>query len=204
MRSLPESMPVVGLVGGIGSGKSTVARCFALHCWAVVDADRIGHALLEEPEVIDEVHRRWGQGVFDRFGNVDRARLGVIVFADRQERVALNALLHPRIRRAMERRIDTCRRQRRRGVALDAAVLFEAGWDDLCTHTVFVHAPWPDRLRRVRDHRGWSARKLRQRQRSQFPLDKKVDLCCHGLRNHSDMSHLRAEVDRLIRRIAAS
>lgn len=203
MASSSDSMPVVGIVGGIGSGKSTVARCFALHTWAVVDADRIGHALLEEPDISQAVRERWDEGIVDERGTVDRAKLGAVVFADRGELDALNALLHPRIRRAMEARIAACRQLRRHGVVLDAAVLFEAGWDNLCTNTVFVDAPRPDRLRRVRTRRGWSDRHLRQRQRMQFPLDKKADLCCHRIHNRSDISHLRADVDRLIHRIAA-
>lgn len=201
MDATSRSLPVIGIVGGIGSGKSTVSRAFALHGCGVLDADRIGHRLLNEPDIRQAVRQHWGEGVFGPDGRVDRSRLGRRVFADPAELEALNQLLHPRIEQTLCDGIDRFARQGRAAVVLDAAVLFEAGWERLCTHTVFVDAPWRDRLRRVRRQRGWSARQLRRRQNSQLPLDKKASLCCHRVTNHSQPSHLLQQVDSLFHRI---
>ena len=134
--------PVIGIVGGIGAGKSTAAGQFAALGCRLVDADRIGHELLAEPDVQAEIRRRWGDAAFAPGGQVSREALAELVFDSPAELDALNAILHPRIRRRMEQAIAEAQADASAaGVVLDAAVMFEAGWDDLCTHRVFVGAP---------------------------------------------------------------
>ncbi len=191
---------VVGIVGGIGAGKSEVASLFAAQGYALIDADRLGHELLTTPVVIDAIVDRWGQDVLDGEGKVDRHRLGRIVFADPAEMAALNRIMHPRMAGEMQQRIETLA-DAYRGVVVDAAVLFEAGWNALCDCVVFVDSTFEERLARVSAGRGWDGEELRRRESHQIPLDKKQRLCDYILGNHTSASRLESEVRQLIARI---
>ncbi len=195
MSPSAESKPVIGLVGGIGSGKSTATEAFAGLGCAVIDADKVGHEVIESPEVLDALRARWGEEVFAPDGRVSRESLGRIVFAHPGELETLNGIMHPRIRECLERRIAEARaRAQARGVVLDAAVLFEAGWDDLCTHVVYVHAPASLRYARVERSRGWDEQTWRARENCQIPLDRKREQCYAVLDNSSGVSHLSTQV----------
>ena len=116
-------MMIIGLIGRIGAGKSTVARRFAQHGATVVDADRHAHEVLEDPQVIAEVAGRFGPGVLNSLGRIDRAALAGIVFGTTPDhdtaRAGLEAIVHPRVRRRVEavasrRSFSTCRCSSRR------------------------------------------------------------------------------------------
>lgn len=203
MTAEAPGKPVIGIVGGVGAGKTAAAAEFeALGC-ARVDADAIGHELLGDEAIRRAIRRRWGPDVFQAGGAVDRKALAEVVFADPAELAALNALLHPRIGRRIAEAIDRAAAdEAARGVVVDAAVLFEAGWDRLCTHVVFVEAHPAQRARRAEAARHWSRRQWRLRENSQISLDRKRAKCCHVLENSSGISYLRKQVRRVFERLA--
>src|SRR4051794_41100098 len=92
---MQNSMLVIGLIGGIGSGKSRVAAEFARRGAKVISGDELGHEALRQPEILDRIVRRWGRDLLNEKGEVDRRRLGAIVFADVKELRLLEALVHP-------------------------------------------------------------------------------------------------------------
>jgi dephospho-CoA kinase len=201
-------IPVIGLVGGIGSGKSQVAALWAERGAVVLDADAIGHALLEQRPARDAVLARFGPEVLIRAAvgdgdgdgppRIDRRALGALVFAHPGSLRDLERILHPRMRRTFERAIArTARRGRALAVVLDAAILFEAGWDVLCDRVVFVDAPEDQRRARLAAQRGWSPEVLEARERAQWPLDRKRRAADLLLRNDSDRDALRPEAQRL-------
>jgi dephospho-CoA kinase len=197
--------PIIGLAGGVGAGKSTVADELGRMGCAVVDADAIGHEVLREPDVREAALSRWGDRVLDVDREVDRSALGEIVFSDPTEMEALNRLLHPRIReRALERIQRALQNPSVPAVVLDAPVLFEAGWDDLCTVCVFVDSPAGQRRRRVAEARGWDEQEWRRREKTQIPLDKKARSCQYKVENSSSVSHLRERARGLFREIVES
>ncbi len=197
--------PVIGLVGGVGAGKSTVARELEVLGCALVDGDKIGHMLLDEPEVRQALLDRWGQRVFAPDGRVDRKAVAAVVFGSPGELTALNAMMHPRIRRRMEELIvSALARADVPAVVMDAAVLLEAGWDDLCTHLVFVQAPDETRQHRVEQARGWGAQEWQSREKSQIPVDTKRADCYYALDNSSGVSHLREQIRSLFHQIVHS
>jgi dephospho-CoA kinase len=167
-------MTIIGLVGRIGAGKSTAARRFAEHGATVVDADRHAHEALEEPQVIAEVAIRFGPGVIDARGRVDRSAMAGRVFggtpAHDADRAALEAIVHPRVRRRLEAVLANEAARNLPGghaptVVLDVPLLVQAGWDDLCTHLVVVECE--DSVRRMRlAARGWSAEQIAARDRA--------------------------------------
>jgi dephospho-CoA kinase len=194
--------PVIGIVGGVGAGKSTAAGEFAALGGRLIDADRIGHDLLGEPKVLAEIRRRWGDAVLGPDAQVDRQALAEVVFGSPAELSALNAILHPRIRLRIRRAIaDAQADESAKAVVVDAAVLFEAGWDDLCTHLVFVSAPADQRRRRVAKSRHWSREAWMAREKSQIPLDTKASLCDYTVDNRFGASFLREQVRVIFHRI---
>ena len=200
--SSDSNIPVIGLLGGVGSGKSTAAEEFARLGCAVIDADRVGHEVLGEGEVIESLVSRWGRGVLGPDGQVDRSAVAEIVFGSEKELAFLNGVTHPRIARRIAQRIEALQGEEEvPAVVLDAAVMLEAGWDRQCDVLIFVHAPGEVRRRRVLDSRGWNAQRWEQRENSQIALDRKADRCSYQLDNSSDASHLREQVRTLFHRI---
>ena len=106
-------VPVIGLVGGVGSGKSPVAAQFAKLGCTVVDADRIGHALLLDPQIRNAIRKRFGEIVINRAGRVNRRRLAAQVFSDREELEALDAIVHPELWRRFRAKVGAARRRGR-------------------------------------------------------------------------------------------
>lgn len=175
----PADVPVVGLIGGVGSGKSSLAKwlCDKLRVH-VIHADAAGHRVLENPEIKETIRRRFGADVFDPTGGVRRDRLAQQVFgADARHQAArhqLEAIVHPAIAADLRGQLDEARRSTEVDVILlDAAVLLEAGWSEMCDAVVFVDAPEAQRAARVSKSRGWSLEELRKREASQLPLDRK-------------------------------
>jgi dephospho-CoA kinase len=177
-------LPVIGLIGGIGSGKSAVARgLMARRKLVLIDADAVGHQVLKLEAVKKLIKSRFGGGVFDPQGEVDRSKLAKRVFgqdeAAQMARRALNEIVHPRIGEAIHDQIETARETARRepgavqGVLLDAAILLETGWKDMCDAIVFVDAAPHVREKRVRETRGWTISEWKKREDSQLNLETK-------------------------------
>lgn len=177
MAGASRCVPVIGLIGGIGSGKSHLARALASRRRViVVNADQIGHRLLREPEVKEEIRRVFGEEVFGGDGEIDRRSLGSRVFGPNSEefRRTLDRIMHPRIGAAIKQEVSRAKQEPGiEAVIVDAALLLEAGWQGECDHVVFVDSPFADRLDRVARTRGWSAEELRRREASQWPLERK-------------------------------
>jgi dephospho-CoA kinase len=187
--------PVIGLLGGVGAGKSTVAAELVKLGCVLVDADAIGHELLEDPEVQAELRRLWGDGVVDSAGRVDRPAVARIVFNSLEDLAALNRVMHPRMRRRMAERIEAASYDPAiPAVAVDAALLLETDWHELCTVFVYVSAPAELRAQRVERDRGWDRATWKQRENSQKPLDMKADRAEYDIDGSSSLSCLREQV----------
>lgn len=170
-------MHVIGIVGGVASGKSLVADELRSLGATVLDADRVGHEVLCEPEVEAALRARWGDRVFDIDGRVNRRAVSKIVFAPPpagpSELAFLESVSHPRIG---ARLAEDLAEMRKRGnvpaVVLDAALLFRGGWDKLCDRILFIDAPRDLRLKRAQS-RGWTAEHFAAREAAQEPIEEK-------------------------------
>ena len=130
---------VIGLVGGIGSGKTAVAQLFAELGARVLDADAICTELHKTPEIRTAIESRWGRAVFRADGELDRAKLGAVVFADPRELEALDNIMHPHVIERIKQDAVNCRAPGGPGMCvIDAPLLLESGLDRLCDVFVFV------------------------------------------------------------------
>ncbi len=164
---------VIGLAGGIGAGKSSVAAAFGRLGCAVIDSDAEAKAALDRPAVRDELVRWWGAGVLDANGRVDRAAVAKRVFDAPDQRARLEALIHPLIRRTRGQAQAEARAAGAPAIIYDAPLLFEAGLDDRCDAVVFVDCPREERLRRLRASRGWDEAEVSRREAAQIPAAEK-------------------------------
>lgn len=182
---------VVGLAGGVGSGKSTIAGIFIKQGAQGIDADAVGHRVLDLPRVRAALVRDWGEKIL-RGGRVDRAALARLAFRSRESVARLNRRVHPEILREIRRRIATARGW----VVLDAALLFETGADALCDAVVFVSAPRAVRARRI-SARGWGPGELRRRERFQFPAAYKKKKADYVIDNAGPKSRTEKQARRI-------
>ncbi len=197
-----KQKPVIGVVGGIGAGKSTVAAELAALGCSHVNADELAHEVLADEQVRQFVRKRWGGEVFDEDGSICRPKLAGAVFGSADGTAELNALLHPRIRKLAEGQIARAQRDPLvKAIVLDAALLIEAGWDEMCTHLLFVDAPQAVRRERSCRRHGWDEREWSMREKSQFSLDRKASKCDYTVNNGSTVSCLREEVRSVFDRI---
>lgn len=193
-------MILIGIAGGIASGKSLVSKELQRLGAEILDADRAGHEVLRDPEVKQAIRRRWGDEVFGADGEIDRGKVAEIVFAPPpkgpEELAYLEALTHPRIRARHDARLVQLRRDSTAKVAvLDAPLLFEVGLDESCDKVVFVDVPRELRLARARD-RGWSEEEFDAREKKQLPVDVKRSRADVIIDNSSSPEHAHAQVQR--------
>jgi len=208
LRGHHGSTAVIGLTGGVASGKSAVASLLAERGCAVIDADKVGHMVLDLPDVQQKLVDRFGSDVVIRQGRpgdleprVDRRALGAIVFSSPEARRALEAIVHPLMRARFAVAIDQALENGQMPI-LDAALLFEAGWNDLCEFVAFVDAPRSERARRAAGDRGWSEDAFSARERAQWPCEEKRRRADFVINNDAGPDALRREVLALERALA--
>jgi len=185
--------PTLGLTGGIGAGKSTVARILAEEGCLVCDSDALAREALNHPSIRAEILSWWGDRVRAPDGAIDRAKLGEVVFSSLGDRKRLEALVHPWIERHREQ-LFASPPPGTRALVIDAPLLLEAGLGAVCHRVIFVDSPLELRLERVRANRGWSAEELARREAAQWPLDQKRACAHHVVSNEGDPASLRAQV----------
>lgn len=193
---------VIGVLGGIASGKSAVARLAAGEHGVVIDADEEARLVLAEPSVREAIRARFGPDVIARDGGVDRERLAAIVFGSLDAKSALEAFTHPRIRDRIRAQLDAARAAGSPRIALDVPLLLENdaqhGLVAECDELWFVDAALAQRDARAVERRGWKAGEVARREALQMPLDRKRARADHVLSNHGSLSDLEAAVRRIL------
>jgi len=190
-------MLVFGLTGNIGTGKSTVARLFAERGVPVIDADQVAREVVAPgtPGLAEVVARF--PAVLTASGELDRKALADRVFADAQERAALNAILHPRIGAEVRARLD---RLAARGAPIaiyEAALIVENGLHHGLDGLIVVNAPVEEQIRRLRARDGMTEEEARARIRAQLPAQEKVKAADFVIENTGATELLRAQVARV-------
>jgi dephospho-CoA kinase len=168
-------MIIIGLTGGILSGKSTVADMLAEKGAVIIDADKIGHeAYKPHTETWQRLVDTFGEWILRRNGEIDRKKLSDIVFSDPASLTLLNQIVHPRMRQMIEDEIEHIRAKDVNVVVLEAAVLIEAKWNDLVDEIWVTVAPEDIIIDRLQNRSGFTEEQARARIRSQLPTEEKV------------------------------
>ena len=186
--------PIIGIMGGIGSGKSTVAAEFSKLGCEVIDADKIAHELLQKDAVKEKIAALFGRDVLGSRGNIDRKRLGKIVFDDYDKLTILNGLIHPLVIKRIEELIEQYQRQNQiKAVVLDIPLLVEIGWAKRCNKLIFVDCEDKIRAKRAKKM-GFDKNQLKIRENFQISLDNKRSLADNTVENNSDFSAMVRQV----------
>jgi dephospho-CoA kinase len=194
---------LIGVLGGIASGKSEVSAALERLGARRLDADRIGHEVLEDSDVKAALGQRWGAAIFDAQWRVDRRRIAAIVFAAPPRGPAelsfLEQWTHPRIGQRLRDQLATwSRTQQVRVAVLDAPVMLKTGWAALCDQLLYVDAPHAQRLERAR-RRGWSEAEFDAREAAQEALDVKRSQADVIIDNSSALEYTFAQVNQFWR-----
>jgi dephospho-CoA kinase len=186
--------PVIGILGGIGSGKSTIAAEFAKLGCKVIDADRIAHELLEEPPVREKIVSLFGQAVLDSSGKIDRRKLAEVVFADDHMLASLNRIIHPLVLQRTKELIERSKSQNQiKAIVLDMPLLVEVGWHKRCDKLIFVDCEQKLRQERAKKM-GFNKKQIKIRENFQISLDSKASLADNTIENNSDFSAIAKQV----------
>lgn len=194
--SANRNIRIIGLTGGIGSGKSMAAAYLeekGAHC---VDADAISHSLTApDGALLPEIRREFGDGVFFEDGTLNRAELGRIVFSDENQRKRLEYITMPAIQGEMMNRIDELDAAGEKLVFLNVPLLFETGIDVLCDEIWLVSVNEDIQLQRVMSRDGLTEEQARDRIRSQMTLEEKTARATTVIDNNRSIEKMYSELD---------
>lgn len=192
-------MLVIGLVGGIGSGKSVATAMLAELGAEIINADLVGHEVYEPTKPgFDAIVAEFGSDVVGADGRIDRKRLGALVFADSARLARLNAIVHPLIRAEIERRVQQARvKGEVRAVVVEAAILLEAGWRSLVDQVWVISARREDVLARLAVQRGMAADETDARIAKQMTDAERRAAADVVIENTGSLDELRARLEGL-------
>ena len=196
-------MLVIGLTGGIGTGKSEVSRILGELGATIIDADRVGHeAYSPHTQVWQQVVETFGEEIVQPTGEIDRKRLGALIFNDPAAREALNAIMHPRMAETFAQRISELRKRGVEVAVLEAAVLVEAGWDSLVDEIWVTYSPEGTVVERLRRRPGKGEEVLSEgeiidRIGSQLPFEERSRHAQVVVENSGSIEELRLKVESL-------
>ena len=191
-------MLVIGLTGGIGTGKSEAAHHFEALGAKLIDADVVGHeAYRPQAEAWRRVVETFGEGILGPDGEIDRRSLGAIVFSSPEQLAKLNGIMHPIMARMVQERVEDFGRQGAEVVVVEAALLFEAGWDSLVQETWVTDAPEDAVIRRLAQRNGMTEEEARRRVSSQMGREERLSRADVVIDNSSDVADMRKAIDEL-------
>lgn len=199
-------MVVIGVTGGFGTGKSTVARMFKELGAVVLDADALSREATEPKRLAwRRIVKLYGPRVLNEDQTIDRRALAELVFSDEPARRRLEAMIHPQVIRRIKQQLHQLRRQRSvRAVVLDVPLLFEVGAEGLADAVVVVTAQAEVRARRLRKQAGWTQEAITRRDGAQWELSAKVALADYVVDNANGLEQTRTQVRRIWSQLVAT
>jgi dephospho-CoA kinase len=207
LNAVAKRPKVIGLCGGIASGKSAVASELERLGAIVIRADQIGHAVLEDPNVKEQLIERFGPSILSpESASLSRPAIAAIVFADHPEAAKhlkfLESVTHPPIRKRIFETLTHLRNQEPPppAIVLDIPLLLESNWQDHCDAVLFVDTPFETRLRRAQQ-RGWTKEQYCSRQASQMSIEQKKKLSTDIIENHGTLADLHSGIQTWWRRV---
>ena len=198
-------MKIIGLTGGIGSGKSTVARFLAEQGAVIVDADKVGHEVLSaNSEVKQQLIATFGSDIITNSGEIDRKKLGDIVFTNSEARARLNQTIHPAIHGTVKAQLEEYRQQGVAIVVIDAALLLDAGWTPLMDAVWVTVAPEATIIRRLRERTGLSEAESQARIQAQLSSAERIKHADVVIDTDCNLDELRLKIKELWQRLQST
>ena len=199
-----KNLFLVGLMGGIASGKSTIGKIFQKLGAELVEADSMAHQILEYKWVKKSIVELWGEGLLLE-GKIDRKALGKIVFnstdSKNSELVKLEQIIHPILRKRIFQRLQKLSKQNKKIVVLDIALLWENGLKDICDLLVFIDTPLSLRQKRATENRNWKESEVLRREQFQEDLNIKRKAAHFIIPNKDDMTETSQSVNNIWEKI---
>ena len=198
-------MIVIGLTGGIASGKSTVAKMLSELGAVVIDADKVGHeAFRPHTEAWRKVVAAFGKDILGQNDEIDRSKLAQLVFNDPKALQRLNRTMHPLMHRIVEKKIEALRHQGIEVVVLEATLLIEAKWTDLVDQVWVTITPGDTVINRLVSQKGFTEEQARARIKSQTPIAQRAKNADVVIRNDADIDTLRKKVEGLWQKLQST
>lgn len=203
IREAPVRPFVIGVIGGVAAGKSHFGLAMEKVGAARIDADKIGHDVLVEADIVEQLSSLFGRQVLDGGGAIDRSAVANIVFANNPEGQRalklLESIVHPRIRARLIEQLEDMRQQELPPIAvvIDAPLLLETGLESLCDVIVFIDASRETRLNRAL-LRGWSEKQFDEREASQLSIEDKKERATHVVAGDLSADRLRRFCENLL------
>lgn len=194
---------VIGLTGGIGTGKSTVSQILKDRGFPVIDLDVISHEVIEFSSVVEKIVQNFGREVLDEdeAGNctISREKLGKIIFANKEKRLALNSIMHPEILKVMHKKILECKSEKNKIIFVEVQLLFEVQWEKEFDYILLVATKRDMQVRRVLERDKRSEEEAWNIINSQMSLDEKREKSDFVIENDGNMDDLNKKVDKFLK-----
>lgn len=169
------NMYLIGLTGGMGSGKSTVADCLRSNGIPVIDADVIAHKIMNEESTLDKIHEIFGKNVFDKDGSLNKVKFSSVLFTNTVKRKKLNEFVHPKVWTEMMDETEKYVTEGSKVIFLDVPLLIESGWHTRVNETWLVKADYNERIERLRLRTNLSTEEIKKRIEIQMPESEKEE-----------------------------
>lgn len=196
-------MMVIGLLGGIASGKSTVSQVFATRGAFVFNADQVVHQLLQEEPVLQKIKERFGNSILNEKGQIQKNKLAALVFKEKARLDELNQILHPLVFEKLQLFLQEHQKDPQAILLLDIPLLMEKGLHHFCNTLVFIDTPLALRQKNA-SQRGWSSEELQLREQQQLPLLTKKEASPLILSNVHTLDQLQEETNQLWDKLISS
>ena len=191
---------VIGLTGGIASGKSTVSQMFRELSIPVIDADIIAREVVEQGKpAYNKIVEVFGEEILQADGELDRPKLGSVVFHNEEKRLQLNGIVHPAVRKEMNDQKDMYIKEGMQAVVLDIPLLFESKLTNLVDQILVVAVAPSTQLERLMKRNGFSEEEAKARIDSQMPLIEKVTLADKIIHNDGTITETKAQLQRILK-----
>ena len=193
---------VIGLTGGIGTGKSTVSQILKDRGFPVIDLDVISHEVIEFSSVVEKIVQNFGREVLDEdeAGNctISRKKLGNIIFSDKKKRLALNSIMHPEILKVMHKKILECKSEKNKIIFVEVQLLFEVQWEKEFDYILLISAKKSTQIRRILERDKRSENDALNIINSQLPLDEKKKRSDFVIENDGNIEELKEKIDKFL------
>lgn len=188
------NMYLIGLTGGMGSGKSTVADCLRSNGIPVIDADVIAHKIMNEESTLDKIHKIFGKNVFDKDGSLNKVKFSSVLFTNTVKRKKLNEFVHPKVWTEMMDETEKYVTEGSKVIFLDVPLLIESGWHTRVNETWLVKADYNERIARLRLRTNLSTEEIKKRIEIQMPESEKEEYADKIINNDGTIEETEKQV----------